>query len=604
MSAVRMRRCLFAFVCAVTVCIVCLLLPAHSADFQREKDARALLAEGEKLNEATQPAAALEIFERVAKEYPDTESGMFAQFRRAETLVFLGQCTEAIARARMVIDAYPNTPVAAWSQYAIGQALLKQQGRPDEAVRALRKVKSMLPNKLDLGALEGSRIVLAQLIQQHYGFSESMDPLAPASLLEVARSDSKGKAELYAIVAFHWGRAGRIDLANPVLDRIAQECPEEKDELEWAKAEVGMGYLNIHNEGDSFVKLATDLLMPVLSSPAPNDQSAKAAICLARFYKRSGKYAEAAGVLKGAIEKHIDTAHAPEMLYELASVLRKQGENDEAVKVLNRIVAEKPVSRYRVAAERLIEEIGKSTPETQASLDELIKEADAKFDPKWKNLANAPKDGSLGDAVMVSRQAVALAREDKPELALGLLDRFAAQHGISTGELEKAKCEVALCSLRAGAQAGRISREAIYVVALLSRKSGTEKQSLSETQASLLSRAVEIVKAMGTEAMPGAEAAGWADWRGIRYMDLGRYRDAINAFSAELKLGGRSAEIRARATYHTGLCYYRRGYYNSAKRSMEQVARKWPGNTWSRKAQGVLYLWSTYGVESAEPPEP
>jgi hypothetical protein len=65
-----------------------------------------------------------------------------------------------------------------------------------------------------------------------------------------------------------------------------------------------------------------------------------------------------------------------------------------------------------------------------------------------------------------------LAREDKPELALGLLDRFAVQHGISTGELERAKCEVALCSLKAGAQAGRISREAIYVVGLLTRRDG------------------------------------------------------------------------------------------------------------------------------------
>jgi tetratricopeptide (TPR) repeat protein len=277
MSAVRMRRCLF--ICAATI-LVLAVLPAQSADRAREVADYALLAEGEKLNEATQPAAALEIFERVAKEYPDTESGMFAQFRRAETLVFLGQCTEAIARARMVIDAYPNTSVAAWSQYAIGQALLKQQGQPGEAVRALRGVKSMLPNKLDLGALEGSRVVLARLIEQHYGFSEKMDPLAPASFLEVARNDSKGKAELYAILAFHWGRAGRIDLANPVLDRIAQECPEEKDELEWAKAEVGMGYLNGHSEGDEFCRLAIDLLNPVLSSSVPNDESAKAASAL------------------------------------------------------------------------------------------------------------------------------------------------------------------------------------------------------------------------------------------------------------------------------------------------------------------------------------
>jgi len=491
----------------------------------------------------------------------------------------------------MVIETYPNTVVAAWSQFSIGHALLKQQGRPDEAVQAFRKVKGMLPNKLDLGALEGSRVVLAQLMQQHYGLSEKTDPLAMASFLGVDRNDAKAKAELYAILAFHWGRSGRIDLANPVLARLSQECPEERDELEWAKAEVGIGYLNVHVEGDEFCKLAIELLKPVLSSGVPNDESAKAAICLGRFYKRSGKYAEAAGVLEGAIERHIDTAHAAEMLYELATVLRKQAKNEEAVKVLNRIVAEKPVSRYRIASERLIEEISKDRPETQASLDELIKEADAKFDPKWKELASAPKDGSLGDAVMVSRQAVALAREDKPELALVLLDRFATQHRLSADELERAKTEMALCALKSAADAGRISREAMYVVGLLTRRDSEGKEPFSETQRNLLTRAIEIVKRV-LDKLPSADAAGLNTWIGTTYMDMGRYRDAIAAFRDVRNLKGAPVELKAEATYLSGLCYRAIGYNNSARRCMEEVVKRYPESPLARKARGALFVWS------------
>jgi len=93
MSVVRFRRCLF--VCAIGIFLLSVLIPANAADRAREIAAHSLLAEGEKLNEATQPAAALEIFERVAREYPETEAGMFAQFRRAETLVFLDRCTRS-----------------------------------------------------------------------------------------------------------------------------------------------------------------------------------------------------------------------------------------------------------------------------------------------------------------------------------------------------------------------------------------------------------------------------------------------------------------------------------------------------------------------------
>jgi len=577
-------------VCAVGIFLLSALIPANSADRAREIAAHSLLAEGEKLNEATQPAAALEIFERVAKEYPDTEAGMFAQFRRAETLVFLDRCTEAIARAQMVIDAYPNTVVAAWSQYAIGQALLKQQGRPDDAVQAFRKVKGMLPNKLDLGALEGSRVVLAQLMQQHYGFSEKTDPLAMASFLGVDRNDAKSKAELYAILAFHWGRAGRIDLANPVLARLSQECPEESDELEWAKSEVGIGYLNVHNEGDEFCKLAIELLKPVLSSGVPNDESAKAALCLARFYKRSGKYAESAGLLEGAIAKHIETAHASEMLYELATVLRKQAKNDEAIKVLNRIVTEKPVSRYRLAAERLIEEIGKSTPETQASLDELIKEADARFDPKWKDLASAPKDGSLGDGVMVARQAVALAREDKPELALVLLDRFATQHKLSADELARAKAEMALCSLRAAKNIRRFSNEGALVFSICV---GKQNRSAIETRVrtDLIRRAVSVIENLLHLLTSETDKIVACKWIAELAYGAGLYQEALHFFKEVIKSKTTRSGL-AEAHYYAGMCYWHLQQPRVARQHMERIVELYPSSAWAPRARGLLYQWS------------
>lgn len=44
------------------------------------------------LNAATNPSSALPLFERICREYPDTCVAAFAEFRRAETLVFLGEC--------------------------------------------------------------------------------------------------------------------------------------------------------------------------------------------------------------------------------------------------------------------------------------------------------------------------------------------------------------------------------------------------------------------------------------------------------------------------------------------------------------------------------
>ena len=295
-------------------------------------------------------------------------------------------------------------------------------------------------------------------------------------------------------------------------------------------------------------------------------------------------------MLKGAIETHIETAHAPEMLYELSSILRKQDKDEEAVKVLNRIVAEKPVSRYRIAAERLIEEIGKSTPETQASLDELIKEADAKFDPKWKDLANAPKDGSLGDAVMVSRQAVALAREDKPELALGLLDRFAAQHGISTGELERAKCEVGLCALESARNLQRFSNEGALAFSI---GVGEPNRSAIGTRVrtNLIRRAMIITEDLLHRAASEADRIAACRWIAELTYGAGLYREALH-FLKEVIKGNLTRSGHAEAHYYAGLCYWHLQQPRAACQHMEKIVELYPDSPWAPRARGLLYQWN------------
>lgn len=117
------------------------------------------MAKRDKHREATDPSGALSIFQRVVKEYPDTEAAGFARFRCAEALVQMGQCNAALALAQSVIDSNPKTLPAAWAQYAVGQALLKK-GEEYGGVIALRRVKEHLPDRLDISPLSEARRIL------------------------------------------------------------------------------------------------------------------------------------------------------------------------------------------------------------------------------------------------------------------------------------------------------------------------------------------------------------------------------------------------------------------------------------------------------------
>jgi len=411
-------------VCAIGIFLLSVLIPANAADRAREIAAHSLLAEGEKLNEATQPAAALGIFERVAREYPETEAGMFAQFRRAETLVFLDRCTEAIARAQMVIETYPNTVVAAWAQWCIGRALISE-GRVSDGVEALRKVAEILPDRSDLTPFDYARLELGSLCETH--IQRSGNILDAAKCLRVDASDSKSRAEILATVAAYRGKDGRIDLAYPLLRRLAEECPSESMEIEWARTQVATAYLRSRNcKREELSARAVELLEPIASTGrAGDDVVAKATLWLARYYKVNGEPKRAAELLQPAIERCLNTSHGAEMLYELGLVLARVGKSAESLSAMKRLVDEKPFSKYADAARNFIEVGLPSDP--SEPIESLVKWAEEHYAPKYRLLAFAPGDGSLDNPYLVAMQAVALAKEDRPDLSIELLDRFAAQ---------------------------------------------------------------------------------------------------------------------------------------------------------------------------------
>jgi tetratricopeptide (TPR) repeat protein len=484
---------------------------------------------------------------------------------------------------RALIEKHPGTVLACWAQYGIAAMI----GSSPEGIAAMRKVKEMLPNRADLTSLDLSRVVLGDWCGRY--LTGRQDVLDAAEFLGLDRNDPKQKAEALAIVAAHFARTQSLEKAKPILDRLLSECPGEREEVEWAKVEAAIACIDGRECTEEYQHLAVGYLTPYsVLTLSEDDEAAKACLALARYYKRNGRVDEAVAVLKHAVERHSNTSRGAQVLYEYGSALDKQGKSEDAIKALEEMIARKPLSTYAAAAGTLIEKIRSKAATQTASLDELIKEADANFDPKWQVLASVPRDGSLDDPVMVARQAVALAREDKVELALELLDDYGSRYGVRSDDLWTSKAETTLCSLRAGARVGRISDEAVFVLAPLIRLPGTDSQQVTQAGGHLLARAIEIVQDALTRMPPGGETARWAKWIGNGCMFLGRYHEAIRAFGVVRRSGYAPDDMKAEATYLAGICYRAIGYQRSTEACMLQLIKQYPTSPWAAKAALVL----------------
>jgi tetratricopeptide (TPR) repeat protein len=594
MFAARMRRCLF--VCVAICSIAAVTLPARGADIEREKEARALLAEGEKLNEATRLYEALSTFKRVRQHYPDTEAGAFSEFWRAEVLARLGDTTEAIEIDQRIVKENPGTILACWAQYGMAQMM----GPTPAGIAAMRKVREMLPNRSDLTPFDLSRVVLGDWCGKYLvGHQDALDA---AEFLGLRRDDTRDKAETLAIMAAHVAKSDGIQKAKPILDRLISECPGEREEVEWAKIEAAIACIDGKPGEVEYETLSVGWLTPYsVLTLSDDDQAAKACLALARYYKRNGKLSDAAAALKHAADRHANTGHGAQVLYEYGCALGRQGRNEEAIAALKQMIARKPLSTHATAAETMIESLQSAPGLETASLEALIKEADANFDPKWQALASAPTDGSLHDPAMVARQAVALSRQGLLQSACALLDRFVSSGGASDADGIRARAHVCLMRLRALPDSGKETDEAKYLFSLAvldTRRDASE--GAREARVQMVELLGDFAQTLDPAKVSSDTRARYLYWAGCLYMRVGQHKAALKWFKNALSVPGTSRDVQAQAMLTLGMTYRDIGYNDSARHTMRALARDYRDTPWGRQAGERLTEWAN--ADAKKPP--
>lgn len=95
------------------------------------------------------------------------------------------------------------------------------------------------------------------------------------------------------------------------------------------------------------------------------------------------------------------------------------------------------------------------------------------------------------------------------------------------------------------------------------------------------------------DARTATEKASKLDKMGRVYVRVKDWAQATTAFDRAVRTPGASADTIYTALFDLGNCYYRTGDIAAARACMSRVASKEPDSQQARKAQAMLYLWST-----------
>lgn len=354
-----------------------------AAPTPNEIAARTLMGEAEQLIELGHPAEALVVLDKIQANYPETGEVPWAILKHACCYMHLKRPDDALAVARGIVEAYPGTLLACWAQTAVGEALV-EKNNVAQGIIELLKVEDMLPDRGDLAPLESAMGILGRVCTKYIGAND--DPLGASSILGLSSTDAKARGKVLALMAVYRSRQGRIDLANPILDRLAAECPGETSRLEWAKTHVATFYLSQCGNAGEFSNDTAERLSRLVSTSRASDAAAASAhLALARYHKNRGDIASATAMLESAAEKCQGTQHNAEILYELADLLNKQGRYQEVVTTFQQLAADTPLSGYVAPA---LYGIGlKSDVDRAAAIEALTKLAEGEYDLEWRGLA-------------------------------------------------------------------------------------------------------------------------------------------------------------------------------------------------------------------------
>ncbi|HUS47563.1 MAG TPA: tetratricopeptide repeat protein [Phycisphaerae bacterium] len=262
-------------------------------------------------------AAAAEAFDRVLGDHADHDLADEAAVGRAEALYLAGQLAEAVRQCEQLRTRRPKSPLCDRAQYFQG---LAEMGQNDYAAAA--KLFSGLSKKETPFADQ-----VCLLLAQCYHRNEEPTEAARWYRQVLERADSEYVCDaLHGLGALQL-QEGKPDEAGVALDRLLKEFPTSRL---GASAHLlrGRAWFDQGRFGEaleSFQRVGND----------SGDLRDDAAYWSAKCALRQGRFADAAGSLKEAIERFPESPLAAEMLYDRSVALSRTGEDEAAVETLS-----------------------------------------------------------------------------------------------------------------------------------------------------------------------------------------------------------------------------------------------------------------------------
>jgi putative PEP-CTERM system TPR-repeat lipoprotein len=248
------------------------------------------------------------------------------KFQRAELLAETGKVAEAVKIAAELRAAFPQSPGFAQLDGKLAMA----QNRPADAIVAFRQVMERVPTTENVIRLAGAQHAAGQAAQ---GEQTLKDWLAK----------NPGDASARIFLADRYLARKLLAEAEREYTQVVGVAPDVvvvRNNLAWVIAEQGRA-----QEALPHARRAAELAP---DNPAVLDT-------LGTVLVRAGQPAEAIAPLRKAVEK---APNVRPIEFHLAEALAKQGQRDEARQVLRKTLAGKEQFAERLAAEKLLRELG------------------------------------------------------------------------------------------------------------------------------------------------------------------------------------------------------------------------------------------------------
>jgi len=334
---------------------------------------------------------------------------------------------------RAFLDAHADHPRAPTARYGLAVALYRMKDYKSAAAELER-----IDATVDFEFAAETSLLLGQARMATKSWSEAAAALARVVADHPAHDLADDAAALLAEARYRAGDYNHVSDACEFIERHAPKSPGRD------RAELfgGLSAMQMKAFGE-----AVDRFERLLDRSPDGTYSDRASLLLARCYQREGDSEAAARQYRDVLDRSSGGAEAfaPEALYALGGILRRQGEADDAGAYLDRLIEEHGESnlvplahleRGRVSFDAGDYERAREHFQAAAELAEQADQA-MYWAAKCDLRLGAPADAAqrLGEAIashpesslrpeMEYDQAVALLRADRPEDAIDAFRGF------------------------------------------------------------------------------------------------------------------------------------------------------------------------------------